>query len=174
MDAHYGQSKYDSVLYFAEQIITTGNATLSAQNKALLYKGKIALARGNYDKAIDEFLKTLNSAKDENGAEAQYLMAEAMFRQKQFKQSLEALFELNKTFAAYEKWRGKGFLLIADNYVALEEMFQAKATLSSIIENSPDKEIVAAAREKLKSIESMPQKASESEEEEDSTEDPNN
>jgi TolA-binding protein len=170
MDAHYGQSKYDSVLYFAEQIITTGNATLSAQNKALLYKGKIALAQGNYDKAIDEFLKTLNSAKDENGAEAQYLMAEAMFKQKQFKQSLEVLFELNKTFAAYEKWRGKGFLLIADNYVALEEMFQAKATLNSIIENSPDKEIVAAAREKLKSIGNMPQKATESEEEEDSTE----
>jgi TolA-binding protein len=173
MDAHYGQAKYDSVVYFADQIITTGNATLSAQNKALLYKGKVAFQQGNYDKAIDEFLKTLNSAQDENGAEAQYLMAEAMFRQKQYKQSLEALFELNKTFAAYENWRGRGFLLIADNYVALEEMFQAKATLNSIIENSPDKEVVAAAREKLKAIENAPQKATETEEEEDTTEDIN-
>jgi tetratricopeptide (TPR) repeat protein len=157
MDAYYGQSKHDSVVYFADQIVNTGNATLSAQNKALLYRGKVAFAKGNYDKAIDEFLKTLNSAQDENGAEAQYLMGEAQYKQKQYKQSLETLFQLNKNFAAYEKWRGKGFLLIADNYVALNEMFQAKATLNSIIENAPDKELVATARAKLKDLESRPQ-----------------
>jgi tetratricopeptide (TPR) repeat protein len=157
MDAYYGQSKYDSVVYFADQIVNTGNATLSAQNKAMLYRGKVAFAQGNYDKAVDEFLKTLNSAQDENGAEAQYLMGEAQFKQKQYKQSLETLFQLNKNFAAYEKWRGKGFLLIADNYVALNELFQAKATLNSIIENAPDKELVTTARAKLKDLESRPQ-----------------
>jgi tetratricopeptide (TPR) repeat protein len=157
MDAYYGQNKHDSVIYFADQIVNTGNATLSAQNKALLYRGKVAFAKGNYDKAIDEFLKTLNSAQDENGAEAQYLMGEAQYKQKQYKQSLETLFQLNKNFAAYEKWRGKGFLLIADNYMALNEPFQAKATLNSIIENAPDKELVAAARTKLKDLESRPQ-----------------
>jgi TolA-binding protein len=182
MDAHYALAKYDSVQYYADQIINTGNATLSAQNKALLYRGKIAYAQGNYDKAIDEFLKTLNSAKDENGAEAQYLMGEALYKQKQYKQSLEAMFELNKTFAAYDKWRGKAFLLISDNYVALNEVFQAKATLNSIIENSPDKEVVAAAKVKLATIESQPQKATEAEQdsteeeeiEEDSTGEDNN
>jgi TolA-binding protein len=157
MDAYYGQSKYDSVVYFADQIVNTGNANISAQNKAMLYRGKVAFAQGSYDKAIDEFLKTLNSAQDENGAEAQYLMGEAQYKQKQYKQSLETLFQLNKTFAAYEKWRGKAFLLIADNYLALNEIFQAKATLNSIIENAPDKELVATARGKLKDIESRPQ-----------------
>jgi tetratricopeptide (TPR) repeat protein len=157
MDAYYGQNKYDSVVYFADQIVNTGNATLSAQNKALLYRGKAAYAQENYDRAIDEFLKTLNSAQDENGAEAQYLMGEAQYKQKQYKQSLETLFQLNKSFAAYEKWRGKGFLLMADNYAALNEMFQAKATLNSIIENAPDQELVAAAKAKLKELESRPQ-----------------
>lgn len=163
MESYYGLAKYDSASYFANQIITTGNATLSAQNKALLFGGKIAYAQGDYNKAIDEFLKTLNSAKDENGAEAQYLLGEAQYKQKQYKQSLESMFELNKSFAAYEKWRGRAFLLIADNYAALDEVFQAKATLNSIIENSPDKEIVALAREKLKALESQPQKATEEE-----------
>lgn len=167
VDAYYGQQKYDSVRYVADEIIKTGSATLSAQNKALLYKGKVAFEQENYDLAIDEFLKTLNSAQDENGAEAQYLMGESLYKKKEYKQSLDVLFALNKNFAAYEKWRGKGFLLIAENYVSLNENFQAKATLQSIIDNSPDKELVTAARNRLKALETTEaqQQAAESEEE---------
>ena len=35
--------------------------------------------------------------------------------------------------------------MIAENYIALEELFQAKATLNSIIEKSPNQEIVERA-----------------------------
>ncbi|MEL6359212.1 MAG: hypothetical protein AAFQ01_04660, partial [Bacteroidota bacterium] len=69
-----------------------------------------------------------------------------------YQQSLKALFELNKQFPAYKAWTNQGFLLIADNYIALEEIFQAKATLQSIIDNAEEKNIVAAARKKLKSL----------------------
>ena len=37
----------------------------------------------------------------------------------------------------------------------MEEVFQAKATLNSVIENSPNEEIVATAEEKLQEIESI-------------------
>jgi TolA-binding protein len=159
LESYYHTNKYDSAVYFADQIINTGNATLGAQNKALLYRGKIAFAQGNYEKAVDEFLKTLNSARDENGAEAQYLIGESFYKQQKYNQSLDALFELNKNFAAYEKWRSKAFLLISDNYVALNEAHQAKATLNSIIEYSPDKETVEKAKEKLKTLETQQKKA---------------
>lgn len=153
MESYYNLSKYDSVMYYADEIINKGGATVNAQNKALLYRGKALYVQNNYDQAIDEFLRTVNSAKDENGAEAQYLIGEALFKQKKHKESLDALFELNQKFSSYERWRGKAFLLIADNYVAMDEVFQAKATLNSIIERSPDKQTVEEAKVKLKALE---------------------
>ena len=158
MDAYYQQAlqqpaKYDSVLFYADEIINKGNTSVNAQNRALLYRGKAYYAQEKYDQATDEFLRTVNTAKDENAAEAQYLIGEAKFKQGQYKESLDALFELNQKFGAYEKWRGRAFLLIADNYVALNETFQAKATLTSVIEKSPDKQVVEEAKAKLKTLE---------------------
>ena len=59
---------------------------------------------------------------------------------------------MNENFSAYDNWLGKAFLLIADNYVALNELFQAKATVNSIIQYSPVKEIVDEAKIKLEAI----------------------
>lgn len=118
----------------------------------MLFKGKVSYQRGENEKALNEFLATVNAFKDENGAEAQYLIAEILYKQKQYKQSLDKLFELNDLFRSYEQWRGRSFLLIADNYMALDERFQARATLNSIIENAKDPQLVAEAREKLKKI----------------------
>jgi tetratricopeptide (TPR) repeat protein len=154
MDAYYAQKEYDSTRYFAEQVVTTA-ASPSAVNRALLTTGKTWYAQEEYGKATDEFLKTVNAAKDEYGAEAQYLIGEAQYKQKEYKQSLESLFLVNENFAAFEKWRGRAFLLIADNYVALDEAYQAKATLQSIIENASDKEIVSEAKARLKALDAQ-------------------
>jgi TolA-binding protein len=152
MESHFMMSKYDSVNHYAKLILDKASVSANAQNKAQLFLGKSAFAKGDYDKAMDEFLLTLNTAKDENGAEAQYLIAEVFYNRKQYKQSIEALFTLNASFGIYERWLGKSFLLMADNYVALNENFQAKATLNSLIEKSPNRAIVEEAKIKLAKI----------------------
>ncbi|MFM7079963.1 MAG: tetratricopeptide repeat protein, partial [Bacteroidota bacterium] len=55
-------------------------------------------------------------------------------------------------------WLGKSFLLLGDNYLALKDTFQAKATYQSLVENyekGPDdaEDIAAMAKEKLSAIE---------------------
>ena len=150
LEAYYNLSKYDSVIYFANKLISDGS--VSQQHKAELYKGKAALSQNDFNKAADYFLNVINIAQDEYGAEAQYLTGEIYYKQQKYKQSLEALFEVNKKFESYDLWKGKAFLLIADNYIALKENFQAKATLKSIIDNSDDKDLVEAARKKLNGI----------------------
>jgi len=153
MESYYKLGTYDSVTYYADQILNHGNASIDAQTKANLYSGKAAYALQDYEKATDFFITTLNAAKDENGAEAQYLMADIQYKQQNYKQSLQTLYDLNENFPNYESWLDKSFLLIADNFIALNETYQAKATLNSIIENSPDKETVSMAKEKLQSME---------------------
>jgi tetratricopeptide (TPR) repeat protein len=144
------ESLLDSVDYYASQILAKGNVSAAAENMAMLYQGKAAYQRGNDEKAIDNFLKTLNTAKDEYGAEAQYLMAKIQYDQGKHAESIETLYDLNKNFSLYENWLGKSFLLIAENYIALEENFQAKATLNSLIENSPLPDIREQAKQKLR------------------------
>jgi hypothetical protein len=79
-------------------------------------------------------------------------MAKVFYQQKSYNRSLEVLFDLNKNFGSYPYWIGKSFLLISDNYIAMGELLQAKATLNSIIANSLDKEVVAEAQRKLVSV----------------------
>jgi predicted negative regulator of RcsB-dependent stress response len=121
-------------------------------NKASLYSAKVLVGKGEYEKALDELLNTVNNAQDINGAEAQFLVAEVFYKQKKFNESLAALFDLKSRFATYPKWYNKGFLLMADNYVAQKEYFQAQATLNSIIENAKDKETVTGAKSRLAAL----------------------
>jgi TolA-binding protein len=85
--------------------------------------------------------------------EAKYKIAEIQFASKAYKQSNETLFSLIKDYQAYTLWVGKAYLLIADNSVALDNAFQAKATLKSLIEKFPLESIKEEARVKLKAIE---------------------
>jgi TolA-binding protein len=126
-----------------------------AQNKASLYLGKSAMARGDFEAAKDEFLNTLNTAQDEFGAEAKYSLAQIFYEQKQFKQVYETLVSLNNDFAAYDQWVGKSYLLLSDNFVATNDIFNARNTLQSLIDNFPLPEVKEQARIKLKQLEQL-------------------
>ena len=76
------------------------------------------------------------------------MLAKIQYDKKQYKQSLETLYEFNNTFYSYEVWLGKSFLLISDNLVAVNDLFQAKETLKSIIEKSPNADIKKQAQTK--------------------------
>lgn len=153
MESYYLLAKYDSVNVYANLILEKGNVNAGAVNKASLFLGKSAMAKGDYETAKDEFLNTLNSARDEFGAEAKYSIAEIFYLTKDYKQSSETLLALTTEFPSYDEWVGKAFLLLGDNYLAMNQLFQAKSTLQSLIDNKfPLQHIQNAAAEKLKII----------------------
>ncbi|MGB5926683.1 MAG: tetratricopeptide repeat protein, partial [Cyclobacteriaceae bacterium] len=151
--AYYTVGKYDSVSYFSRLILERGNVDANAQNLGYLYLGKAAMAQNKYDEASDHFLNTINTAVDENSAEASFRLAEIQHIRKQYEQSIQTLYDLTNRFSAYENWIGKAFLLMADNYLGQDNIFQAKATLNSLAENSPDEEVVSEAKARLQIIE---------------------
>jgi tetratricopeptide (TPR) repeat protein len=152
VESKFQLARYDTVSLLCAELLKKENLPVDVGNKASLYSAKVYVGKQEFEKAIDELLNTVNNAQDVNGAEAQYLVGEVFFKQGKHNESLAALFELKSRFAAYPKWYNKGFLLMADNYIAQKEYFQAQATLRSIIENSKDKETVAAAKAKLAGI----------------------
>ena len=55
---------------------------------------------------------------------------------------------------SHDYWVAKTYILIADNYIGMKDIFQAKSTLQSIIENYEveDDDILNIAKEKLKKL----------------------
>ncbi len=155
LDAHFKLSNYEEMRTYADNIIKKGNISVDATHRAQLYLGKSAYSEGDFDEAIDQLLSTVNIANDAYGAEAQYLLGRIFYQQEQYQQSLNTLFEFSENFSDYDEWLGRAFLLIADNYMALSELFQAKATVNSIIEYSPVESIVEEAKLKLAEIEKL-------------------
>ena len=152
MENYYALGRYDSVSHYARQILERANVNVASQNKASLYIGKASYARGDYASARDEFLATLNTARDQYGAEAQYLLADIFYKEQNYQQSIETLISLNKNFSIYEEWVGKSYLLLADNYIAMGDYFQARGTLKSLAENFPIEEIREQATRKMEEI----------------------
>lgn len=149
MDTYFALPKLDSAAALARDLVTTGSVVPGAQNRAQLMLGKVALAKGDYKTAQADFDKTIALARDVNGAEAQYALGDILYRQKKYKESVATLLKFNEQFADFEYWKGRAFLLVTDNYVALDELTQARAVLNSIIENSTDEAIIAEAKQKL-------------------------
>lgn len=162
MKASYSTGNYSQAIRYANLILENDQVTLNAQNEAMLLLAKSHLALGDKSNARTYLEQTVQSAKDENGAEALYLIAELLYQNSLYQESIDRLFQLNSNFSMYEVWLGRSFILIADNYLAMGEDFQAKATYQSIIEHSPYEEIVDEARLKLMILEKKAAEASKS------------
>ncbi|MFQ3576090.1 MAG: tetratricopeptide repeat protein, partial [Cytophagales bacterium] len=154
MENYFALTKYDSSLIFAKQVLSLGNVQMNAINKSSLFAAKSLLMKKDTLASQQYLLELLNTAQDEFGAEGNYLFAKLLYHQKDFKQSLDKLFYLNEKYANYQKWVNQSFLLIAENYISLGEIFQANATLNSIIEHSKDDSIVQQAKNRMEKIKS--------------------
>lgn len=152
MECYYELNRYDSTIYYANLILEKGVVAANAQTRANLYLGKAMEAKGDDTGAVDYYLNTVNTAKDENAAESQYRIAHIFYDQGEYRRSIETLFNLNENFIAYDYWIGKSFILIARNYIELNEYFQAEATLNSVIERSPLEEIRREAQKILNDL----------------------
>jgi len=150
---YYEIAAYDSTQRYARIITERESLSPNLQSKAELYEGKVDFARGRFDEALDHFITVMNGPQDINAVEAQYISAVILRKQEKYHQSLEKLYDLNKNYGIYEEWVGKSFLLIAENFISMNELFQAKETLRSIIENSPLPNIVDKARALLYDVE---------------------
>jgi tetratricopeptide (TPR) repeat protein len=157
MKSYYEAGDLEGTRRVAQELQTQGGAALNATNLALLYLGKASYKGGNLDQAITELTTAAATAKDESGAEAQYMLADALYQQKKYTEALDAAYKSNSDFSNYDVWLGRAFLLISDVYKAQNEIFQARATLNSIIDNKfPVKEIVDGAKQRLAELPADP------------------
>ncbi len=154
MRSLYESGDFAGTRRVAEELRTQAGATANTTNSALLYLGKASFRIESFEQAITELTAAAAAApNDVNGAEAQYYLAETLFKLKKNEEAIAAALKVNADFSSYPLWQGRAFLLVAEVYAAEGDNFQARGTLNSIIDNKfPVVEIVEAARLRLKTL----------------------
>ncbi|APD07613.1 hypothetical protein UJ101_02110 [Flavobacteriaceae bacterium UJ101] len=137
---------------YAEKVLENKQASASAKEDAQLIIAR-NLVKTNLDEALKYYEKLNQSEKENIKAEVLYYKAQNLANKKAYTKSNDAIFELASQYGAEAEWTAKALLIMADNYRALEDPYQANYTLETIIETYPEMtDIVNQAKAKQKLI----------------------
>ena len=155
MKGYYGQRNYAKTLEYADKVLATSNIDNRIKSDAHIMIARSAIATNNEAKAKSAYAEVLKIASGATAAEALYYDAYFEHKDGAFENSNVAVQKLAKDYATYKEWGGKGLVLMAKNYYALDDAYQATYILESVITNfSQYPEIVAEARAELAIIKS--------------------
>lgn len=156
MRCNYGLGNKDAAKKNAIDILPIENISKEYAIEANFILGKIQFEDANYLTALYHLNYVITESKNVLGAESQYLKANIFYKQNKLDSAANAVFDLNDRFSPYEIWVVKGFVLLADIYVAEKDYFQARATLQSILdEYDGDPSIIQECKKKMQEIERL-------------------
>jgi len=155
MRAHFLSDNHPAYMHFARQILITEHSDQELRRESLykIMKGNMAI--NSVDAALDTSLLLFDDVKSIEGSEAKYTAAYIYFTKAIYDDVKREVFEFIDMNTPHRYWLAKSFILLSDVYVKEDDVFQAKHTLKSIIENYENKEdgILNEANAKLKLLE---------------------
>ncbi|MDV7140859.1 tetratricopeptide repeat protein [Maribacter sp. TH_r10] len=155
MKGYYEQGNYAQTLAYAEKVLATSSIDDRIRSDAHIMIARSAVQTNDMAKAETAYAEVLKIASGETAAEALYYDAYFKNEAGQHEASNTSVQKLAKDFSSYKEWGGKGLVLMAKNFYALDDAYQATYILESVITNfSQYPEIVAEAKGELAIIKS--------------------
>jgi TolA-binding protein len=136
----------------AEEVAANPTANNDLKAEAGLIAAKGALDKGDHNAAYSKFKAVTALSTNMIGAEAKYHMAYVRHLQEKWTDAEKEVFDLVKKYPSYDHWKAKAFILLGDVYVQMGDLFQAKATLQSVVNNSDEADLVTEAQQRLDAI----------------------
>ena len=148
------QNNLDSASLYAAKVVTILRLTNDIYGQAHYLLGKSAIAKNDKTTAEKEFKDCEKAVPNTKyAAEARYELCWMQYDSKQYKPAEKALLKEINDYAGFSEWSGKGWLLLADDYLAMKDTFQAKFVLKNYIDNGDVPELQKEAQAKLDAIE---------------------
>jgi len=147
-----------STIQYANKVLSMTNLSDKTYEDAYLYLGQSYMSLNELDTAYNFFQKVVNSTKSISAAEAKYHMCEIFYLKNDFVGCEAQIMELVQQKPSYDYWLAKGIILLGDNFIALNDYFNAKHSLKSIVDNYEGVEkdaIIAQAIQKLEYVENL-------------------
>ena len=153
MKANYELENYAEAVDYAEKVLSQANINNKIKSDAHVIIARSAINTGDEDKAKTAFAKVEQTATGETAAEALYYNAYFKNKEGLYKASNTTIQRLAKDFSGYKYYSAKGLVIMAKNFYALDDAFQATYILESVIENFKEfDDVVNEAQEELRTI----------------------
>ena len=144
----------DQMLAAAQAVMALDKLDNDLQVKARSIIANHAFEQSEYHLAKKHYQWIVSATNSEAGAKAQYQLAYILFLQDDFTATEEQIFQLAENFTD-DYHIAKGFILLGDVYLSQGNLFQAKATLESVIENHDGEVLKQLAIDKKHAIEAL-------------------
>jgi TolA-binding protein len=148
MQLYNEEEQHEDAVTMAKTILKRNPLSDDLWQSAKMILARTSYKNEDYEQAIDR-LDSLASKSSEKAAEAKYLMARIYYLQGKYTKSDTMIYRLVDQVPSFPYWIAKGFILLADNFIAREDYYNARITFQSVIDNADIPELVEIAKEKL-------------------------
>ncbi|GAA4318579.1 tetratricopeptide repeat protein [Pontixanthobacter gangjinensis] len=163
MKSYYETGNFAKANQYAEKVLNNTSAETAARNDARIMVARAAIKSGNDSKARSAYKEVQKTATGELGAEALYYDAYFKHKDGNYEASNAAVQVLAKDFSGYKLWGAKGLVLMAKNFYALDDAYQATYILENVTKNFQKyPEVVKEAQAELARIKAQEAKTNSS------------
>ncbi len=153
MNAYYQTDDFNQASSYAEKTLQNSNLDAKVKNDAHIIVARSAIKLGDEAKAKAAYAKVETTASGALVAEALYYNAYFKNKEGNYEASNSIVQKLAKDYSSYKYYSAKGLIVMAKNFYALDDAFQATYILESVISNfSQFEDVVAEAQTELNQI----------------------
>ncbi|NMH88021.1 tetratricopeptide repeat protein [Flavivirga algicola] len=153
MKANYQLKNYEAAVSYAEKVLESSKIDNKIKSDAHIIIARSAIKTGDEDKAKTAYAKVEKIATGETAAEALYFNAYFKNKEGKHEASNRSVQKLAKDFSGYKYYSARGLVLMAKNFYALGDAFQATYILESVIKNFAEfDDVVSEAKDELRKI----------------------
>lgn len=168
MKANYQLNNYDEAVAYAEEVLTHNTIDNKIKSDAYVIIARSAIKTGNEPKAKAAYEQVALTATGETAAEALYYKTYFKNIEGDYEASNKSAQRLAKDFSGYRYYGAKGLIIMAKNFNALGDAFQATYILESVTKNfQAYDDVVEEAQEELNKIKAVQAKTNASVQSED-------
>lgn len=150
MKASYELKQYAEAVNYAEKVLQNSKIDNSIKSDAQVIIARSAMKTNNETKAKTAYAEVQKIATGALAAEALYYDAYFKNKEGNFEGSNAAVQKLAKDYSGYKLYGAKGLVLMAKNFYALKDAYQATYILESVTKNFTDfPEVVEEAKAEL-------------------------
>ena len=135
MRSYYQSQKLEEAQTKSEAVLKLKNIEVKVKWDAYEILAQTSIALGDSLKAESAFKVLEKAPIDKLAAEAYYFRAHQNHKNNDYEKSNEVIALLSQKFSSQPYWAAKSLLLMAQNFYAVKDAFQATYILESLIEN---------------------------------------
>jgi len=131
----YALNNYDNVIAAAIEVIENEKSNEEQKRESHYKMAKAYYAKDNKVRALNLFETLAKEVVSAEGAEAKFRVAEINYSMKRDSIAEELVYEFAQSNSPHGYWLAKSFILLSDIYYERGDLFSAKHTLQSLLNN---------------------------------------